>query len=103
MKIRINVETTKGVKRVTLDFNIKGIVRDFHSIEDPEEQCRFIEEKLEEIDMAVSLRKKIGLFSRIKVAYLVEFMHVDLILNGLLKMAYDDLEILSKNTKVKTA
>jgi hypothetical protein len=94
MKINTNLKTSKVVKRITLDFNIKGIMRDFYSIDEPVKQGRFIEKKLEELIQADSVRSRLGLFSKMKMAFLVDYLHMDLILNGLKRMANKDLEIL---------
>jgi len=71
-----------------LDFTIKRTIHEFFSIDEPEEQVAYAQEKLQELVMLIDRgRKGLGLMARIKRAYLVEYRHLDLILNGLLKMA----------------
>jgi hypothetical protein len=84
MKISLLIELDRRV----FDFGIKQIFREFFSIEQPGEQVAYARKKLQELVMLIDRgRKGLGLMTRIKRAYLVEYRHLDLILNGLLKMA----------------
>jgi hypothetical protein len=96
MTVKFKIKTPKGVKKLAFDFNIKRIIRDFHSIEEPEERCRFIQRKLEEVSTADSCRREMNLLAKMKLAYLLDFRHLDLILSGFLGEANVDLEILTK-------
>lgn len=92
MKIKIKFKTSQRVKRTTLEFNIKGIIRDFYSFDEPGEQVRFIEKKRDELIQADSARSRMSLFSKMKMAYLVDILHMELVLSGLLRMANEESE-----------
>ena len=92
MKIKFKLKTPKGVKKLAFDFNIKHILREFRSIDEPGERCRFIERKLEELSTADSCRRKMNLLARMKFAYLMDHAHIDLILCGLVQEANEELE-----------
>jgi len=84
MKISLPIELDRSV----FDFSIKQIFREFFSIDEPGEQVAYARNKLQELIMLIDRGKRsLGLVARIKRAYLVEYRHLDLILNGLLKMA----------------
>lgn len=73
------------------DFNIKEIIAEFLSTEEPGQQRDFIEKKMAEAVRLNGLgRKSLGPISRIKKAYLIRHRNLDLVLNGLLKMAQDN-------------
>ena len=97
--MKITIRTAFGEKKV-FHFIIDQIIKDFDFMEDPYEKCRFIENKLNEAIMLDSCSKKVNFISKIKIAYLLRFRRLDLILNGILKMAYDDLTILEMNKNI---
>lgn len=103
MKVNSSFKTSKGVKKLTFKFSIKRIMHDFRSIEEPVEQSRFVEKKLDELIQADSVRSRMNLISKMKMAYLVDYLHLDLILNGLRRMANEDLEILLQTQQEETA
>jgi len=71
-----------------LDFTVKRTIHEFFSIDEPGDQVAYARNKLQELIMLIDRGKRsLGLVARIKRAYLVEYRHLDLILNGLLKMA----------------
>ena len=92
MNVKFTIRTPKGVKKLAFNFNIKRIIREFRSIEDPEERCSFIERKLEEVSKADSCRRAMNLLARMKFGYMMDYVHVDLILCGLMHEANDELE-----------
>ena len=89
LKMRISIYQN-GVKRI-FHFNIKQIIREFHTVEEPYEQEVLIRNRMEDLCFVNGIgRDNIKIISRIKRAYLVEYRHLDYILNGLLKMAEGD-------------
>lgn len=96
MNVKSTIRTPKGDKKLAFNFNIKRIIREFRSIEEPEDQCRFIERKLEELSTAESCRRKMNLLARMKFAYLVNYAHISLILCGLMHEANEELEFSTK-------
>ena len=91
MKISITMD---GEKR-SYGFNIRHIIHDFHSKEEPGEQLSFMEKKMAEIALISGIgRKNINLVSRIKRFYLVHCKHLDFILYGLYNMAKDNYRVL---------
>ena len=103
MNVNTTFKTSKGVKKLTFNFSIKRIMRDFRSIEEPVEQSRFVEKKLEELIQADSVRSRMNLISKMKMAYLVDYLHLDLILNGLKRMTNEESEILLQMKKEEIA
>jgi hypothetical protein len=99
--MKITIRTAFGEKKV-FHFIIDQIIKDFDFMEDPYEKCRYIDNKLNEAIILDGCSKKANFISKIKIAYLLRFRRLDLILNGILKMAYDDLETEErmKNTSV---
>lgn len=98
MKITI----VNGAKR-TLDFDIEVILRHFYSLEErPDEQNNFILEKLAEIALIDGIgSRNIGPIDRLKRAYLIDFRHMPLILNGLLKMAEEETAALRRAEELR--
>jgi hypothetical protein len=101
MKRKKTYDAGNGRRKQVADLNISKIIRQFHAIEEVDEQHSFVERKINELILADSATDKLSLLSRIRIAYLVRFRHADLILNGLLKMACDDLEALSGITDIE--
>ena len=92
MTVKFTIRTPKGVKKLAFNFNITRIIREFRSIQEPEERCRFIERKLEELSTADSCRREMNLLARMQFAYLMDYVHLDLILCGLMHEANEELE-----------
>ncbi len=87
MKVSVKIAGEKTI----LDFNIKKIIRQFLSLEEPGNQLNFMEKKMAEMALLNGLgRRKISPISRMKRLYLIQYRHLDFILNGLLKMAQDN-------------
>ena len=86
MQIQIFMD---GENRI-FDFSIKKIIQKFHSQEKKTTQTAYVEEKLKELSIIDGIhRKRINIISKIKRFYLIQIRHLDLILNGLLKMSQE--------------